>query len=356
MTVESFYPQNSAGYTITYFSNIDQTFPLISLGISFLASSVGMSKWFLRGPFPILPKDSPLNGLISLPFLSMMILNTMFGVRVICIENALFSTYQLQNNDPFGRYVSKKTIAPILPPEYRILVYITPCLLSFIINLIRLLITNANIWQNARKYPQIIMSCCFTPFMFEGCKESNQKIQIWKLGTILNAFFIGCLPQLVLLVMDSYRGVTKWDFMSLALQPEAIIENNDALFKSRYGNTIFSIVSALSFIVLISIFFFTDKIFKHHGIHCRCFTILCCPCPRSCSNLSEQSFPTDASELNPGLPENELDKEESELEEMSLVNEKIDTQIFLYTRKCKLWLKGEPLTNVPISLNEVFVP
>ena len=356
MTVESFYPQNTAGYTIAYFSNFDQAIPLISLTISLLASSVGMSKWFLRGPFPILPKDSPLNGIISLPFLCMMILNTMFGVRVICIENALFSTYQLENNDPFGRYNSKKTIGPVLPPEYRILVYIIPGLISFFINLIRLLITKANIIKSARRYPQIMVSCFFTPFMFEGCKENNQNIRIWKLGSILNAFFIGCLPQLVLLVMDNYRSVTKWDFMSLALQPEAIIENNDALFKSRNGNTIFSIVSGLSFFFLISVFFFTDKIFKYQGIYCKCFTILCCPCPRSCSKLSEQSFPTDASELNPGLPENRFDIEESELEEMSFVNEKIDTQILLYTRKCKLWLKGEPLTNEPIALNEVSVP
>ena len=314
-----------------------------------------MTKFFLSGPIPILPKTSPLNGIVSLPFVSVLLINCMFGIRLISIESAFFTSYRFEHYPMEGAKFEKR-IDALIEPEYRLIVYLLPSFISFIINAIRLFATGANVKRLIRKYPQLLIASCFTPFMFEGCKESNQKIQIWKLGTILNAFFIGCLPQLVLLVMDNYRGATKWDFMSLALQPEAIIENNDALFKSRYGNTIFSIVSALSFIVLISIFFFTDKIFNHHGIHCRCFTILCCPCPRSCSNLSEQSFPTDASELNPGLPENKLDKEESELEEMSFVNEKIDSQIFLYTRKCKLWLKGEPLTNEPISLNEVFVP
>ena len=41
VTMESLYPQNTAGFTITYFTNIDQAIPLISLIISFITSSIG---------------------------------------------------------------------------------------------------------------------------------------------------------------------------------------------------------------------------------------------------------------------------------------------------------------------------
>ena len=86
MAVEGFYPKNSAGYTIASFSSFNQALPLVTLVISMIASSIGMTKFFLQGPLPILPKDSPVNGLISVPFIFTLLINSMYGIRLICIE------------------------------------------------------------------------------------------------------------------------------------------------------------------------------------------------------------------------------------------------------------------------------
>ena len=71
--------------------------------------------------------------------------------------------------------------------------------------------------------------------------------------------FIGCLPQVVLLAMDSYRGVTTWDFVSFSLEDEDIFENNDALFKFRYGNTLFAAISSFLLFFLLSFSFLLTK-------------------------------------------------------------------------------------------------
>ena len=67
-------------------------------------------------------------------------------------------------------------------------------------------------------------------------------------------------------------------------------ENNDALFKSQYGNTIFATTTAIFFLTLITLFFGSDTLFRERGIHCRCLTILCCPCPKPCISLTDSDF------------------------------------------------------------------
>merc|ERR1712079_333012 len=104
-----------------------------------IASSFGMTKFFLQGPIPILPKNSPVNGLVSLPFVCMLLINTMFGVRVLCIENAFFTQYRYERFYTDGRNAFHETIDPIIPPEYRILAYLAPSLVSFTINIIKLI-------------------------------------------------------------------------------------------------------------------------------------------------------------------------------------------------------------------------
>ena len=104
--IEGFYPQNSAGYTITSFTDLNQVLPLISLVISLCASSFGMTKFFLHGPISIVPKDSLANGLISIPFLCMLLINLMFGIRVISLENTFFSSYRYER-----RYICKRLLA-----------------------------------------------------------------------------------------------------------------------------------------------------------------------------------------------------------------------------------------------------
>ena len=289
---EGFYPKNLTGYTITSFSNIYHALPLITLIISMCTSSFGMTKFFLSGPIPILPKNYPVNGLISLPFLCLLTINSMFAVRVICIENSFFSSYRYERHYLDARHDFSRRINPIIDTKYRILVYLTPCLISFFINTVKLLTSGTKFIQSIRSYPQILIASCFTPFMFQGCEEKGiYSIRIWKVGTTLNAFFIGCLPQVVLFVMDRYRGVTSWDFLGFALKSEYIWENNDALFKSSYGNSLFAVISFHFFFFLILLTFFTDKIFKRLNVYCKC---LCTPflaCPNNCFDINSEFTP-----------------------------------------------------------------
>ena len=286
------------GYPITSFETFKQALPLITLTVSMISSSLGMTKFFLHGPIPLLPKDSLMNGLVSLPFISMLLINCMFGVRVLCIESAFFSSYQYERGY-YGRTdFFQKTIDPIFPTEYRILAYLTPSFISFMINILKLLYTGSQFTKYVKKYPQILFACCFTPFMFEGCNiNSKSSIRVWKLGTVLNALFIGCLPQLILISMDFYRGVVYWDFLGLILSQEQVYENNDALFKVNYGNIWFSIITGMLFLFLIIFLFFTNIIFKTHGIYCKCCCILCLPCPQNCINTSQELLPSHSLEI-----------------------------------------------------------
>ena len=265
--VEGFYPKNFAGFTSYHFESFRHALPLITLVLSMTASSFGMGKFFVAGPISIFPNERPLDGLFSYQFICVLLMNTMFGWRLICIENAFFTTYRLDNEmqQQFSNQYKEDTrIDPLIPAKYRIAVYLIPSFLSFIINAMRLLCTGHNLKKFVRKYPQMIIACCFTPFMFEGCKDNN--VRIWKYGSLFNAFFIGCFPQIVLLAMDFYRGTSSWDFIGLALIYEKIFENNDSLFKFTYGNSIFAIISGIFFLLLISFTFFTDKVIVNHEV------------------------------------------------------------------------------------------
>ena len=263
-----------------------------------------MTNFFLKGPIPILANDGPMNGIISLPFGCSLLLNTMFVARVLCIENAFFSSYRYQ------RYANvdasmERTIDPIIPPEYRLLAYFTPCFISFAINLIKLVSTKTNFIRCIRKYPQILIASCFTPFMFEGCKGNS--IRIWKFGTVINALFMGCLPQIILFGMEFYRGIVNWDFIDVLLHEELIYENNDALFKSRYGNCLFASISGILFLFLIIFTFSPNNIFK---MYCKCGSKSCSICPENFINISKLSNGSAAMIMGDPLSANQIELEQ----------------------------------------------
>ena len=318
-----------------------------------LASAFGMSSFFLSGPVPILPNDSPINGLVSLPFVTMLLLNTMFGVRVVCIENAFFSSYRYHYYTEDRRGIIEKSIDPIISPQLRILTYFAPSAISFTINIVRLLCTKVSPKIYVKKYPQILMASCFTPFIFEGTK--NNSIRIWKTGSVLNAFFIGCLPQIILLTMDFYRGVVNWDFLGLALRPEQIIESNDALLKYRYGNTLFAIISGSFFLFLIIITFFTNKIFKNHGMYCTSFSVLCFPCSNTFLTLDNEKSPPLSLQNNTNLSNDESD---SVLDIKDTNENKEDpkegsSKMYVYSIGKGGYFKGEPSSKETIELNKI---
>lgn len=338
MAVEGFYPNNSAGYTISHFTSFKQALPFITFAISMVSSSIGMTKFLLQGPIAILPKDSLGNGLISLPFVCTLLINSMFAVRMICIEAAFFSTFRYQRYYTYKSGFDEATIDPIINPQYRLATFLLPGLLSFIFNSARLFATGNSLKHTIRKYPQIMLACCFTPFCFEGTKENT--IRVWRSGTIFNAFFIGFLPQIVLLVMTYYRGIVNWDFIGLSLRTEEIYENNDALFKSRYGNYLFAIISGILFVILIILTFFTEKIFKHHGIYCKIFSILCFSCPNNCLNFDSEMSLSRPLQSNSTTPKSagELEMEEPNSIDEALKTKKTLIQVHIYPRR-----KKEPL-------------
>ena len=227
-------------------------------------SSFGMTKFFVSGLIPIFPTERKLDGILSFPFICVLLLNTMFGCRLVCIENTFFSYYRLQSFENYGskdrwnRNYGNRFIDPLIPAKYTLAVYLIPSLISCIINSVRFFCTGKELKHIVRKHPQIMIACFFTPFMFEGCKDNN--IRIWKYGSLFNAFFIGCFPQIVLVAMDFYRGIVHWDFFGNVLDYEQIYEHNDALIKYNYGNSIFAIVSGTFYLLLILFTFFTNKV------------------------------------------------------------------------------------------------
>ena len=243
---EGFFPKDAGGDTIATYKDFNSALPLFTFILSLFASSFGMTKFFLSGPIQFLPKDSAFNGLFSIPFLSLFLINSMFGFRIVCIESAFFTSYRFQTLNYTTSLFDTEQIFPIIPPEYRLLVYLVPSIIPVFINGFRLWCTTKGLWSYFLQYPQFIISPCFTPFLFEGYGANNQKgrskLKIWRLGTIINAIYIGCIPQCILCFTDYYKGVHDWKFNSTD-HANYVFENNEALFKSNYGNSIFSTLS-----------------------------------------------------------------------------------------------------------------
>ena len=342
--IEGFFPRNAEGYEISSFDNFNQALPLITFLLSIFTSSFGMSKFLLSGPIPFLSKNSPLDGLISVPFFCLFWINIMFGIRIVCIECALFTSYrQQQYNASIGSWTTK-SIDPGIPEEYRLIAYLFPCIFPFFINFLRVFCTYISKAPYQRqysliKYPQYLLACMFTPFMFEGYKPDSSKevysIRIWKRGTIINAFYIGCLPQCLLFGMEYYKGVPFWDFVGTTLKNSLIMEGNDALFKHKYGNTIFAAISFVFCFYLILIFFCSDKIIQKCGVNCRVFNVLCCHCPQSCLVYAKPDSPNSLQLLNQNTINNTLTEEPKERPTPKI-------EAYFYNKHGIGWMFGKP--------------
>ena len=296
-----------------------------------------MSKFFLVGPISFLPKNSALNGLMSLPFLSLCILNLMFGVRSICLESAFFTSY-------ISRYTHHVPIEPLISPEYRLAAYFFPCLLSFSFNAARLAATCKGLGEYVMKYPQFLLAPCFTPFMFEGYEgatpDNPYKIRIWRRGTLFNAFYIGCLPQCILLAMEYYRGVPSWTGWLSGVSQGV----NDSLFPSQNGNTLFAIISFLISFTIIAFFFCSDILFKDQGVYCKCFHILFFPCPNNCIHYSEHESDSVLAEEIPGIESSTNTR--PPIKDYSKQNKQtleLHTEIYHYKKGRKTWTMERPI-------------
>merc|ERR1712018_627526 len=139
----------------------------------------------------------------------------------------------------------------------------------------------------------------FCPLMFEGNPDesgsNHPPVRLWKIGSILNSISMGCVPQILLLVLDHYKGVPSWPFTKE--NDEGQMEYNtrqdsNALFKYPYGNTIFSIATLSFYLFLMTIFFAWDKLYHDDGLICTLCKRICSPCRNPCSNpRSEEPIP-----------------------------------------------------------------
>ena len=66
-------------------------------------------------------------------------------------------------------------------------------------------------------------------------------------------------------MMDFYRGIVYWEFSGLEFS-HGKFEGNDSLFKNKFGNPLFAIISFVLFIIMVNVSFFSDKVFKYEDV------------------------------------------------------------------------------------------
>ena len=179
--------------------------------------------------------------------------------------------------------------------------------------------------------------------------NNDYPIKVWKIGSIINAIFIGVVPQIALVIADFQRGVTRWQFNQTNLN-NFTSEFNDAIFKHRFGNTAFSLICLVFFSIIIALFFYSDKIFVRNGIHCRVFNILFCPCPNSCL-IYHPDFESDTKPFESNIETSKTGDDtrhvNSPASRLSLLDDKSrsNTLIYCYSNKgtYKSWIAGNPV-------------
>ena len=145
----------------------------------------------------------------------------------------------------------------------------------------------------------------FSPLMFEGNPDQQDDnkppVRVWKLGSIVNSFFIGCLPQILLVTMDQFRQV-QLGYKNAS----GSFGDSNALIKHADGNTIFSIISLVLYIFLTTIFFSWERIFNENGVLYKYCKSRFTPCPSPCKKpQSEEPDPSIVNSKND--PENSLE-------------------------------------------------
>ena len=255
MATEGFFPKDALGHHVDKFDSFSEVLPIITFVVSLLASAYGMAKFIMDGPVPITPKHTINNGNPIINGIGMVFLNLMFSFRLFAMEAIFFSYYQSYDKD-FNHH---KTIpAVIAHDELRVLIYLLPSFISIIINNFRLAQTYNGCRKLYLKHPQIFLTPGFTPIMYEGMKQvaedgkTTNKIQIWKTGSILNAIYTGCVPQIGLIVSEYARGVVKWDFMENEDVPHTY---TNAVIKYQYGNFAFAMITLVLCLSLVPLFY-----------------------------------------------------------------------------------------------------
>ena len=255
MAREGFFPKNLLGHHVARFDSLSDVIPIITFVLSLFGSAYGMAKFIMAGPVSITSKDNTNTGNPIINGIGLIILNLMFSFRLFAIEAIFFSYYQSYKSD----FKHHKSIPSLIPQdELRILFYLLPSLIPIIINHFRLAHTYNGCRKLYLKHPQILLAPGFTPFMYEGTKnvtkedENTIEVKIWKTGSILNAIYTGCIPQIGLIAAEYARGVVNWDFIKNKEVPHTY---TNAVMKYRYGNLAFAIITLVSCLILVALFY-----------------------------------------------------------------------------------------------------
>jgi hypothetical protein len=82
--------------------------------------------------------------------------------------------------------------------------------------------------------------------MYEGVQhvttngEKLTRLRIWKRGTIMNAYYLFCIPPIGLAISEYTRGTANWDFTETELVKYKFTNN---VIKMQLGNIAFCIVT-----------------------------------------------------------------------------------------------------------------
>ena len=273
MCLDGFFPHDGLGFATEIFSSFTELLPVMTFCISVIASSFGISKFFVVGPLRLISQNTPLSGMISFTFLALLFLNLGFIFRIYAIEHSLFSEYITSSGtfsyEKWGTTIKK--IDPVLSYQYRLIFYLIPILPSLVINILCLhkTLTLKSLLKFFVNFPQYLVTSCFLPFIFRGIVHLDEdqrtcqfKIKVHKMATILNSIYIMFAPQVLLVISDICRGVIDWEFTSSSNKYWDLLngqlETNSGVTKNRFGNISFSIVVCVSSFVVLTLLFWRD--------------------------------------------------------------------------------------------------
>ena len=270
MTMGGFFPKDEYGVTTTVFDDLTQALPIASFLLSLFASSFGISKFFLKGPLKLISQEAPFSGMLSITFLAHLFVNLSFAFRIYAVESALFSAYRNYSLEfSYEKYgIVTSSIEPIFSYELRILLYLIPILPSMVVNILSLRrsMDFKSLGKLFLNFPQFSISPCFSPLVFEGVssydRETHQcqiKIKVWKRGSVVNAIYIGILPQLILIVSDVARGITSLNLIrTVSTEQSALLgylEVKNSVFNHPYANIIIATTLCMLYVSGILYFF-----------------------------------------------------------------------------------------------------
>ena len=273
MCLDGFFPHDELGFATEIFSSFTELLPVMTFCISVIASSFGISKFFVVGPLRLISQNAPLSGMISFTFLAHLFLNFGFIFRIYAIEHSLFSEYIISSGTfsyrKWGTTIKK--IDPVLSYQYRLIFYLMPIVPSLVINILCLYktLTLKSLVKFFLNFPQYLVTSFFLPFIFRGAVHLDKDqttcqftIKVHKMATILNSIYIIFAPQVLLIIADIYRGVIDSEFTSSTNKYwdllEGSLETNSGITKHRFGNILFSIVVCASNFVVLTLLFWKD--------------------------------------------------------------------------------------------------